>query len=299
MKNYETQIGIVFPNQDIGQDRESIVTFAPRAEEMGFDFIAAYDHVVGVDVSRRAQDTTFTRCNYNSAKLMHEPLVLFGAMAALTTRIRFLTACVVSPQRQTALLAKQAAEVDIISAGRLDLGISIGWSEPEFEAMGADFGGRADRLEEQVSLLRRLWSESTIDHEGGNERFEAVGINPLPIQQPIPIWLGGLSKRAMRRAAHISDGWVAMSKLDDEIEASAKYFQEYAESIGAEDKKIVGRINPWNRSYERCMRDYEKWLGYGATHMVVGNVTGSFQSSEQYFDDTNNFMTYFNDRRSS
>jgi len=292
-----TQIGLVFPNQDIGTERQDIVGFAPKVEEIGLDFIAGYDHVVGVDISRKAQDTTFTRCNYNSEQTMHEPMVLFGGMAVLTERVRFLTACVVSPQRQTALLAKQSAELDIISGGRLDLGLSIGWSKPEFDAMGANFAGRASKLEEQVELLRKLWTEDSVDHKSDTEQFEAVDIKPLPIQRPIPIWLGGLSVAAMERAARIGDGWVAMSKLDDKIEACAAYFQQHAKSIGRSDAGVVGLVNPWSRSYDQCMRDYEKWIGYGATHIAIGNVYGSFRNSDQYFEDVERFVTYLNDRR--
>lgn len=286
------KIGASFPNKSIGQDAKSILEYAPQAEAIGLDFIAVYDHVVGADLSLRGPETTFTNCQYNSEYSMHEPMVLLGAMAALTKRIRFLTGCIVSPQRQTALLAKQAAEIDIISDGRLDLGVCVGWNRAEFEALGMDFHTRGSRIEEQVEVMRALWTQDSVNHKTATESLHAVALNPRPIQQPIPTLFGGLSMKAIERAARVGDGWVPMGLFDDEMKARLDVYWEQVKRNEVQDPQVVGMVNPWIYSRDDCMRQYEGWVLNGATHVAIGTLPDCFKSTEQYFTEVGQFAEY-------
>jgi probable F420-dependent oxidoreductase len=181
------QLGVVFPQTEIGNDPSIIRDYAQTAEGLGYSHILAYDHVLGASVKNR----TDWRGPYTSDTPFHEPFVLFGYMASITERVGFTTGVIILPQRQTALVAKQAAQVDLLSGGRLRLGVGIGWNEVEYEALGEEFGNRGRRMEEQVELLRRLWTEPVVDFTGRWHRVPEAGINPLPVQRPIPVWIGG------------------------------------------------------------------------------------------------------------
>jgi probable F420-dependent oxidoreductase len=182
---------------------------------------------------------------YTSADQFHEPLVMFGFMAALTSRIEFVTGILILPQRQTALVAKQASEVDILSAGRLRLGIGIGWNDVEYEALNEDFHNRGRRIEEQVQLLRRLWTEPIVDFEGKWHRIDRAGLNPLPVQRPIPLFMGGLSDVVLERAARIADGWFPIVRDADAVAAlpeRIKVLRERVASYGRDPKTFEIRV---------------------------------------------------------
>src|SRR5438132_4951635 len=173
-----------------------------RSRSSAIGTVEIYDHVLGADPAVHARwngpydvDTTF-----------HEPLVFYGFLAAIT-QLELVTGILVAPQRQTALLAKQAAEVDILSEGRFRLGIGVGWNPVEYQALGQSFSTRGEREEEQIGLLRRLWTERSVTHEGKSDRIIGAGLAPMPIQRPIPIWLGGVSPVAYRRMGEFADGW--------------------------------------------------------------------------------------------
>jgi probable F420-dependent oxidoreductase len=175
------QIGVVFPQTEIGPDGGAVRSYGHRVEELGFRHVLAYDHVLGAD---RAVHRGWDR-PYDSATTFHEPLVMFGFLAALTS-LELVTGIIILPQRQTALVAKQAAEVDLLSGGRLRLGVGLGWNYVEYEALGQDFATRGRRIEEQVALMRRLWTEPSLSHAGPFDRITGAGIAPLPVQRPIP-----------------------------------------------------------------------------------------------------------------
>ena len=168
---------------------------AQAVEDMGFDYIVAWDHVLGADVSYHTP-----WAGPDTLVPIHEPFVLFGFLAACTRRVG-LTAVIGLPQRQTALVAKQAAEVDVLTEGRLRLGVALGWVAPEFEALNEDFSTRGRRVEEQIDLLRALWTQAVVDFDGDRHRVDHLGISPLPVQQPIPIWIGGHAQASLRRVA--------------------------------------------------------------------------------------------------
>jgi probable F420-dependent oxidoreductase len=190
-------IGVVFPQTELGGDVGAVRAYALRVEELGYRHVLAYDHVVGADPAVHAP----WRGPYDVTTTFHEPFVLFGYMAGIT-ELEMVTGIIILPQRQTALVAKQAAEVDLLTRGRFRLGIGLGWNAVEYEALGQDFTTRGRRVEEQVDLLRRLWTERSVTYEGSFDRVTGAGLAPLPVQRPIPVWFGAQSERALRRA-----GW--------------------------------------------------------------------------------------------
>ncbi|MDZ7786276.1 MAG: TIGR03619 family F420-dependent LLM class oxidoreductase [Candidatus Saccharibacteria bacterium] len=295
----ELELGVIFPTKDIQADPVSVNQFAPRSEELGFDFIATYDHVIGVHQSEEQQQTAETDCTFTNETGIHEPMVMFGAMAALTKRIRFISTCLVSPQRQTALVAKQAAELDIISGGRLEMGLSVGWNEPEFEALGADFSQRAAKLEEQIPLLKKLWTQENVNHDG-SEKMENANIKPLPIQKPIPIWVGGLSTKAIERAARLGDGWVPLGYPESEMLDKADDYWRVVHELGTDDTaRVMGRVNPWQEGFQAAYKDLLHWQRANASHVAVGSSSEVHQSSDQYFSDLSRFKAYVDSKLSN
>jgi probable F420-dependent oxidoreductase len=196
----------VFPTRRFGADPATIAAYARAAEDAGYEFLATYDHVIGADRSARPGWQGF----YDIDDEFHEPFVLFGFLAAVC-KLEFSTCVLVLPQRQTVLVAKQAAQVDILSGGRLKLGVGVGWNDVEYDALGMPFKGRGGRFERQITLLRKLWTERSVDSEivgASTERVTAAGLAPLPVQRPIPLWLGGSTERAWRRVGQLADGYM-------------------------------------------------------------------------------------------
>jgi len=196
------QLNAIFPTRDIGNDPAKIRDWAQAAEALGYAYIEVPDHVFGA--AARGDWTP----NYNELDPFHETFVMLGFLAAVTKTIRLSSGVLIAPQRQTGLIAKQAAEVDLLSVGRLRLGIGVGWNHIEYEALGNDWKTRGARQAEQIDVLRRLWCEDLVSHEGRFHRLEAVTVMPPPVQRPIPIWLGGLSDAVIKRAARLADGWM-------------------------------------------------------------------------------------------
>ena len=202
--------GAIFPITEIGTDPVAIRDYAQAIEAMGYDHLVVFDHVLGANPAHHKLWGPYTH-----EFQFHEPFVLLGFLAAATKKLELATGIVILPQRQTALVAKQAAEVDILSGGRLRLGVGIGWNQVEYEALGQDFATRGQRVEEQIALLRELWSKDLVDFDGRWDKIAQAGINPLPIQQPMPIWMGGWADAMVKRIARIADGWFAFFKPDD------------------------------------------------------------------------------------
>jgi probable F420-dependent oxidoreductase len=181
------QLGVIFPQTEIGADPKAIRDFAQAAEDMGYAHLIVFDHVLGADTAYHNN----WQGPYTTADMFHEPFVLYGYLAAITERLELVTAVIILGQRQTALVAKQAAAVDVLSGGRLRLGVGIGWNAVEYEALGENFHDRGKRSEEQIAVLRALWTQEEVDFHGRWHDITHAGINPLPIQRPIPLWLGG------------------------------------------------------------------------------------------------------------
>ena len=229
------QLGVVFPQTEIGADPGAVREFAQAAEELGYDHLLAYDHVLGADAS--GSDPTGP-ARTPSEHQFHEIFVLFGYLAAIAPGLELVTGVLVLPQRQTALVAKQAAEVDLLTGGRFRLGVGIGWNYVEFEALGEDFRDRGRRSEEQIEVLRRLWTEPVVDFDGRWHRIPAAGINPLPVQRPIPIWIGGSAEAAIRRAARLADGFFPQRPLEGGWPATMDRFRGWAEEAGRDPASI-------------------------------------------------------------
>ncbi|HLE81312.1 MAG TPA: LLM class F420-dependent oxidoreductase, partial [Dehalococcoidia bacterium] len=193
------QLGVVFPQTEIGADPGGVRNYVQAVEQMGYAHLAIYDHVLGADPTNRPD----WRGPYTSKTLFHEPMVLFGYLAALTQRLELVTSIIILPQRQTALVAKQAAEIDVLAQGRFRFGVGIGWNQVEYEALGEDFHNRGRRMEEQIAVLRALWTQEVVTFEGKWHRITEAGINPLPVQRPIPIWMGGGAEPVLQRIARL------------------------------------------------------------------------------------------------
>lgn len=279
-------LGATFPQTEIGADPGAIRAYAQAVEDLGFDYILTYDHVLGADWARHPERAAAQGRvpPYSHKTQFHEPFVLFGFLAGVTRRIGFATGVLVLGQRQTALVAKQAAEVDILTGGRLRLGIGTGWNDVEYEALGMNFHNRGVRSEEQIALLRALWTDEAVVFEGKWHRVMAAGINPLPIQRPIPVWLGGRAEPVIRRAARIADGWFINATPEPRTLEAVARLRQYAReagrdpaSIGIEGSIALGSERPEDRA-----RVAAAWRGAGATHVTFNTMGSGFQRVDDH-----------------
>jgi probable F420-dependent oxidoreductase len=257
--------GLIIPQNEIGTDAGAIRAFATAAEDAGFDHLVAFDHIVG----RSADPDDY------AGREWHEPLVLFGFLAAATSRVELTTGIVILPQRQTALAAKQVAQVDILSGGRLRLGVGVGWNEDEYEALGLPFRRRGRRLDAQLPVLRRLLSEPAIDLAIEHEVFRDVGLNPLPGRR-IPLWLGGGGPAAIRRAVAFGDGLIL--NTHDGYEAERGRYEQVRDALHAaadahgRPRAELG-IEVWMETAagdaDAWRREAEAWRAAGASHLSI------------------------------
>lgn len=229
------KIGVVFPQTEIGADPDVVAEYAVTAETLGYDHLLAYDHVLGAGTATRPD----WKGPYSSESMFQEPLVLFSYLAALTSSIELVTAVIILPQRQTALVAKQSACVDVLSRGRLRLGIGTGWNDVEYEALGENFHDRGQRSEEQIDVLRKLWQEEVISYAGEHHTITEAGLNPLPTRGEIPIWLGGMAPAVIERVGRLADGWFPFVNRDleqqiQQVRTSARAAGRDPDSIGIE-----------------------------------------------------------------
>jgi probable F420-dependent oxidoreductase len=277
------RIGAVFPQTEIGADPGDIRAYAQAVEGMGFTHILAYDHVLGADATARPGWSG----PYTSETMFHEVFVLFGYLAAITTQVELVTGVLILPQRQTALVAKQAAEVDVLTGGRTRLGVGVGWNEVEFQALGEDFHDRGKRIEEQIAVLRRLWTEPSVTFQGRWHTVEAAGINPLPAQRPIPIWIGGHADAVLRRVARLGDGWLPQRLPDatarEEVERLRGYIREAGRpesAVGIEARLSLVRVPD-----EAGWRSFaEGWQALGATYLTINTMGMGFTTVDQHLD---------------
>ena len=262
------QIGVVFPQTEIGPDAGSVRAYAERVEELGFGHLLAYDHVLGADPAVHAGWDG----PYDVTTTFHEPLVMFGYLAAVT-RLELVTGIIILPQRQTALVAKQAAEVDLLSGGRLRLGVGLGWNRVEYEALGQDFTNRGRRADEQVRLLRRLWTEPTVTFDGEYEQVTGAGLAPLPVQRPIPVWFGAASAPAYRRTGRLGDGWFPQVPPGPRLDEARAVVEQAATEAGRDPAAIgmEGRVS-WNGDMAALMAKVESWRQAGASHVSVNTM---------------------------
>jgi probable F420-dependent oxidoreductase len=272
------QIGVVFPQTEIGADPAVVRDFAQTAEGLGYSHLLVYDHVLGASIEHRPN----WRGAYNSDNPFHEVFVLFGYLAGLTERLGLVLGVLVLPQRQTALVAKQAAEIDILSGGRLRLGVGVGWNAVEYEALGENFNNRGKRIEEQIRVLRELWTRPIVDFSGEWHRIPEAGINPLPVQQPIPIWMGGDADVVLQRAAQLSNGWFPQLPPDDRARGMVDKLREYAQQAGRDPNQIgiEARVGMRNGDPSTWPDYIEGWRQLGATHMGINTMGMGLKGKE-------------------
>ena len=280
------QIGVVFPQTEIGTDAGVIREFGQAAEQLGYHHILAYDHVLGANPASRPG----WRPPYTHQSTFHEPFVLFGYLAGLTKTIELVPGVVIFPQRQTALVAKQAAALDVLSGGRLRLGIGIGWNPVEYEALGESFNDRGQRSEEQVKLLRLLWTRELVSFEGRWHKVSDAGINPLPVQRPIPIWFGGGHDRVLRRLARLGDGWFPQLP-PEKCRGAIEKITAYAREAGRDPKTIgiEGRLTISAASAETWNEQVNAWKEVGATYLGVNTMNSGFSNPAAHIDAIRNF----------
>ncbi|WP_029111268.1 LLM class F420-dependent oxidoreductase [Mycobacterium sp. URHD0025] len=272
------RIGVVFPQTELGGDPGAVRAYGQRVEELGFTHIVAYDHVVGADPAVHRDWAG----PYDLYTTFHEPMVMFGYLAAVTS-LELVTGVVILPQRQAVLVAKQAAEVDLLTGGRLRLGVGLGWNAVEYEALGQDFGNRGKRSEEQVELMRRLWTESSVTFEGRYHRVTGAGLAPLPVQRPIPVWFGAASARAFERAGRLGDGWFPMVGPGPELE-DARARVERAAVAAERDPATIGmegRVS-WSGDPEQTVADIAAWADAGATHVAVNTMGAGLRTVDEH-----------------
>jgi probable F420-dependent oxidoreductase len=273
------RIGVVFPQTEIGADAGAVRAYAEHVEGLGFSHLLAYDHVVGADPNIHVG----WNGPYDLHSTFHEPLVTFGYLAAVTTSLELVTGIVILPQRQAVLVAKQAAEVDLLSGGRLRLGVGLGWNAVEYEALGEDFSTRGRRCEEQVDLMRRLWTEETVTYRGKWHRVTGAGLAPLPLQRPIPVWFGASSPRAYRRAGRLGDGWFPMVGPGPQLDEASRLLRQAATEAGRDPASIPmeGRVS-WQGNPDKLVDDARRWNAAGATHVSINTMGAGLASVDDH-----------------
>jgi probable F420-dependent oxidoreductase len=275
------QIGAVFPQLELGPDVGAVRAYAIAVEEMGLRHLAVYDHVVGADPAIHQG----WRGPYDVASTFQEPFVMFGYVAAITS-LELVTSIIILPQRQTVLVAKQAAQVDLMSEGRFRLGVGVGWNAVEYEALGQDFSRRGQREEEQIGLLRRLWTEQTVTFHGQFDSITGAGLAPLPIQRPIPIWLGGSSDAAYRRIGRLADGWFPQVPPGERLDAALAVIAESAAAAGRDPSAIPmeGRVSWGPGGLDTLVDHVERWRSAGATHVSINTMGAGFGNLDDHLD---------------
>jgi probable F420-dependent oxidoreductase len=275
--------GVVFPQIEFGNDPDKIKDYAQAAEALGYNYLLIYDHVLGANPNRDRKLTG----PYTDQDPFHEPMVLFGFLAAVTKRLQLTTGILILPQRQTVLVAKQAAEIDILSGGRLRLGIGLGWNHVEYEALGLKFETRGRRVEEQVEVLRKLWTAPLVTYHTEQHVIDNAGLNPMPIQRPIPIWFGGAAEPALRRAARLADGWLASGRAAG---ATGRALVERLNQLLVEagrDPKTFG-LDSWisiaSSTPEEWRKRVDEWRSIGGTHVAVDTMRAGFTTPQQHID---------------
>ena len=273
-------IGAVFPQNEIEMDAGAAREWAQAVEAMGFTHVVAYDHVLGASTANRPG----WKGPYTVDSTFHEPFVLFSYLAGFTSRVGFLTGVIILPQRQAALVAKQAASLDVLSGGRLRLGVGSGWNEVEYEALGVPFAGRGARYDEQIEVLRALLAERVVTFRGSHHTITEAGLNPLPLQRPLPIWMGGgndspltgqpASDAVLRRIARAADGWFVLWQPDDRGRELLARFQGYVREAGRDPSAlgIEGRLDARLATADRWSGLARSWSALGASHLCVNTM---------------------------
>ncbi len=264
------KIGLHFPQAEIGADFKVIRDFVQTAEELGFSHINVPDHVIQTQTPRGPRPLAD---NYTTAFPHHETMTTLAFIAGVTTTIGVSSAVIIMPQRPAVLTAKQAAQIDVLSGGRMRLAIGIGWNEPEYEALDMNFRNRATRIEEQIEVCRKLWTEEHVTYEGKYHTINDAGFAPMPIQRPIPIWIGAIANPAVKRAGRLADGWlvIAMDQPGDDTKAKFDSFYAAAEGAGRDPKSLGIEATVWageDEDVDDWMNTAQAWKDLGVTQLL-------------------------------
>ncbi len=272
------RIGVVLPQTEIGGDAGAVRAYGQRVEELGYRHVLAYDHVVGADPAVHKGWSG----PYDVTTTFHEPFVLFGFLAGITS-LELVTGIIILPQRQTVLVAKQAAEVDLLTGGRFRLGIGLGWNAVEYEALAQDFSNRGRRSEEQVDLLRRLWTEPSVTYHGSYHTVTGAGLAPLPVQRPIPVWFGAQSGPAYRRAGRLADGWFPQVQPGPQLDEARAEVERAAVKAGRDPGSIgmEGRVS-WHGDPGQVAEQARAWHEAGATHLSVNTMRAGLRTVDDH-----------------
>jgi probable F420-dependent oxidoreductase len=281
------KFGVVYPQTEVEHDPAWIRAFAQSLESLGYDHMLAYEHVLGVD----ADHPSAVRGPYGIEDTFLSPLLLFSALTLLTEQLEFATGILVLPQRDAILVAKQVATLDVLSGGRLRLGVGVGWNAAEFEALGADFSTRGRRIEEQVNVLKELWTNPVAQFSGEWYRFEHVGVRPLPTRKPVPIWFGGYADVVLKRVARMGDGWFPGFSDVEEAKPDLDRLASYVEAQGRrwEDIGIEVRLRYGDGNLDELGAQIEAWSRLGISHLSVNTMRSGLVGQEAHLDAVERF----------
>lgn len=274
------QLGAVYPQIELGGDPDAVRAIARAVEDLGYDYLLAYDHVVGAEHANREPELWGP---YTEADPFHDPFVLFAYLAGITEKLEFATGVIILPQRQTVIVAKQAADLDLLSGERFRMGVGVGWNYVEYDALGQDFSTRGARADEQIEFLRRLWTEPLLDWEGRFDRIDRGNILPHPKRQ-IPIWVGGFSEPAFRRGATVGDGFMFAGTLERCIDGLARV--EELGAVAGRDMSSFGKelVRTRPKELSDSVDDLHRWRDLGGTHFAVSSMDMGLDSVEAHID---------------
>jgi probable F420-dependent oxidoreductase len=274
------ELGVVYPQIELRGDPDAVRAIGRAAEDLGYDYLLAYDHVVGAEHAGREPALSGP---YTEADPFHDPFVLFAYLAGMTERLGFVTGVVILPQRQTVLVAKQAADLDLLCGERFRLGVGVGWNYVEYDALGQDFGTRGARADEQIEYMRRLWTEPLLEWKGTFDRIERGNILPRP-NRVIPIWVGGFSEPAFRRGATLGDGFIFAGSLERALPGVARV-DEIAAANGR-DMTGFGRelMRTRPRDITETVDDLRRWRDMGGTHFSAVSMGLGLDSADAHID---------------
>ena len=280
--------GVVFPQTEIGTDISLIMEYVEEAEYLKYNHILAYDHILGANLNTRPEWIG----PYNHKHMFFEPFILFSYLASITKNIEFATGIIILPQRQTALVAKQAATLDVLSKSRLRLGIGTGWNNVEYEALNENFSNRGIRSVEQIKLMKELWKNESITFSGKWHKIDNAGINPLPLKKSIPIWLGGYHHNVFNRVGEIGDGWIGFFKTIEEGIKIIKTIKSSAENYGRNSKDIgieipISLSKNFNQS--EIIKKVIALDKIGVTHISINTMNMGLETSKDHIDIIKNF----------
>lgn len=273
------KIGVVYPQIELKGDPEAVRRFGLAAEDLGYDHINAYDHVLGAEHAGRTPALTGP---YTENDPFHDPLVMFAYLAGITQSIEFASSVLVLPQRQIVLAARQAADLDLLSGQRFRMGIGTGWNWVEYEALNTDFATRGKRFDEQITVLRKLWGEPLASFKGQFHSFERVTLNPLPKRQ-IPIWMGGRTEVAYRRAGRVGDGFMFMGGVEKADEGWGR-IQQHMREAGRDPASFARELTTPPLDAGKVREMVLRWRDTGATHVTIGTIGRGLTSIAAHID---------------